>query len=297
MGWRHVLFASWPIEPDRLAERLPAGLEPDTYEGRAYLSVVPFTNVGVRPNPLPSAVGVRLPELNLRTYVRLAADPSKGADVTAERVENTTADGVGATDATADGDEHATTTENETDDTTAIGVENATTDGDVTRPSIDEGGAAARSAGGRGVYFFSLDADGAASVLGARVTHHLPYYLASISLSETDNGVRFRSRRRHPGAQPLSFRATYRPTGEQFAADPSSLAAFLTDRDRYYTATADGTLRTATVEHEPWPLYRAEATLATEEIFRANGFAAPDGEPVLLYSPSVETTASPNRPV
>lgn len=256
MGWRHVLFANWAIDPETLADHLPAGLEPDTYDGEAYLSVVPFTNVHVRPKPLPRAAGVALPELNLRTYVRLA-----------DRTTDTS-------DGGRDPDPTATT------DTAA-----------------DEGGAAARSAGGRGVYFFSLDADGLAGVIGARVTHDLPYYYAAIALSETDGVVRFRSRRRHPGARSAPFEGRYEPVGEQFHADPESLAAFLTDRDRYYTETPGGELRTADVRHEQWPLYRAEATLDADGLFRANGFRPPDDEPTLLYSPRVETTASSNRPV
>jgi len=69
MGWRHVLFANWLIAPEVLDAHLPSGLSVDTYDGDAWLSVVPFTNVDVRPTWVPDGWGVRLPELNLRTYV------------------------------------------------------------------------------------------------------------------------------------------------------------------------------------------------------------------------------------
>jgi translation initiation factor 2B subunit (eIF-2B alpha/beta/delta family) len=39
MGWRQVLFANWPVDPDVMDTHLPDGLEPDTYDGSAWLSV------------------------------------------------------------------------------------------------------------------------------------------------------------------------------------------------------------------------------------------------------------------
>ncbi|PSP68804.1 hypothetical protein BRC79_05335, partial [Halobacteriales archaeon QH_8_67_27] len=69
MGWRHLLFANWPVDPDVVDAHIPDRLTVDTYDGRAWLSVVPFTNVEVRPTGLPAWTGLNLPELNLRTYV------------------------------------------------------------------------------------------------------------------------------------------------------------------------------------------------------------------------------------
>jgi uncharacterized protein YqjF (DUF2071 family) len=76
MGWRHLLFENWPVDPAVMDRRLPDGLEPDEYDGSAWLSVVPFTNVAVRPRGVPEPLGVRLPELNLRTYVTRDGVPS-----------------------------------------------------------------------------------------------------------------------------------------------------------------------------------------------------------------------------
>lgn len=69
MGWRHVLFANWPVDPQFIEPHIPTGLTLDTYDGRAWLSVVPFTNIDVRPRIFPRGTGIPLPELNLRTYV------------------------------------------------------------------------------------------------------------------------------------------------------------------------------------------------------------------------------------
>ena len=73
--WNDLLFAHWPIPVDEMARLLPAGLEVDTFDGYAWVGVVPFWMDQVRTR----AVGERcitVPgtatfcELNLRTYVR-----------------------------------------------------------------------------------------------------------------------------------------------------------------------------------------------------------------------------------
>lgn len=69
MDWRHVLVASWPVAPEAVGDSLPPGLEPDTFDGDAYLSVVPFVMGDVRPRHVPRLVGSTFAELNLRTYV------------------------------------------------------------------------------------------------------------------------------------------------------------------------------------------------------------------------------------
>lgn len=73
--WRDLLFAHWPVRPEMVQSRLPAGLEADRYDGAAWLGVVPFTMDRVRSRVAgPLALGVpgarAFPELNLRTYVR-----------------------------------------------------------------------------------------------------------------------------------------------------------------------------------------------------------------------------------
>jgi len=69
MEWRHLLFENWPVDADTVAAHLPASLRVDEHDGSAWLSVVPFANRAVRPKGVPGALGVDLPELNLRTYV------------------------------------------------------------------------------------------------------------------------------------------------------------------------------------------------------------------------------------
>ncbi|MBW3573566.1 MAG: DUF2071 domain-containing protein [Actinobacteria bacterium] len=70
-SWRHVTFLHWPFPPEVVASRLPAGLEPDLWEGQAWVSITPFLVQGFRFPPLPALPSLsRFPETNLRTYVR-----------------------------------------------------------------------------------------------------------------------------------------------------------------------------------------------------------------------------------
>ena len=69
MEWRDVLFASYPVDPALVEAHTPDRFDVDTFEGSAYLSVVPFVIGDIRPKGLPAAVGLTTPELNLRTYV------------------------------------------------------------------------------------------------------------------------------------------------------------------------------------------------------------------------------------
>lgn len=238
-GWRHLCFANWPVDEAVLDAHLPDAFAVDTFDGTGWLTVVPFTNVETRPRGLPPWAGVRLPELNLRSYV--------------------TVDG---------GTDHA--------------------------PEESSGGETPRD-GEPGVYFHSLDADGLAAVLGARLTHALPYYYADVDFSWADGRVRFESRRRHPGARPARFAGSYRPTGEAFTPEPGTRAHFLTERRRLYTQGQDGTVRYTDVDHPRWTLYPAEWSVAANTLFEANGFARPEGDPVLYYSPGVDVVTGPSQ--
>lgn len=69
--WNDLLFAHWPVPAREIERLLPAGLAADTFEGRAWLGVVPFTMDQIQLRGLPRLPGAnRFAELNLRTYVR-----------------------------------------------------------------------------------------------------------------------------------------------------------------------------------------------------------------------------------
>jgi uncharacterized protein YqjF (DUF2071 family) len=70
MTWQHLLFAHWPVAADALRPLVPPTLELDTFEGRAWVGVIPFSMTGVRPRLVPPLPWVsRFLELNVRTYV------------------------------------------------------------------------------------------------------------------------------------------------------------------------------------------------------------------------------------
>lgn len=68
--WNDLLFAHWPVPAAEIAPLIPPGLAVDTFDGSAWVGVVPFWMDQVRARALPTVVGLRrFPELNLRTYV------------------------------------------------------------------------------------------------------------------------------------------------------------------------------------------------------------------------------------
>jgi uncharacterized protein len=78
--WHDLLFAHWPVPAAKLRAALspdPAtGLALDTFDGAAWVGVVPFRMSGVRPRGLPPLPRLSaFPELNVRTYVTLGDRP------------------------------------------------------------------------------------------------------------------------------------------------------------------------------------------------------------------------------
>ncbi len=224
MTWEDLLFAHWRVDPAVVEEHLPEGLTVATYEGDAYLGVVPFvmSSIGPRLAPLDISFG----ELNLRTYVRETADGS--------------------------------------------------------------------GAGPRGVYFFNLDADDRLGVAVARSVFQLPYYRAAMTVDAAGERVAFRSQRPDGSA---SFAAAYGPEGDAFVPEAGSLGAFLVENYRFYTADDRGGIWYGDIDHEPWELAPATADFVTNELFAANGFDHPAGEPLLHYSPRIAVTAGAPRRV
>ena len=68
--WLDLLFLHWSVPAESLQALLPPGLALDTFEGRAYIGLVPFTMRGVRPAFLPAIAPLsNFAEVNVRTYV------------------------------------------------------------------------------------------------------------------------------------------------------------------------------------------------------------------------------------
>lgn len=77
--WRDVLFLHWPVEEEEmeLRERMPPGLEIDTFDGQSWVSFVGFRLQGVRFLGWPALpLCSQMLELNFRTYVRYCGEPA-----------------------------------------------------------------------------------------------------------------------------------------------------------------------------------------------------------------------------
>jgi uncharacterized protein YqjF (DUF2071 family) len=221
--WRTLAFLHWETPAAAVQALLPEGLEVDTFEGRAYVGVVPFTMRDVSPWWSPSVPGVsNFHELNVRTYVHVGGRP--------------------------------------------------------------------------GVWFFSLDAESSIAVIAARTGWHLPYFRASMDLSESDGEVRYRSRRLWPGPKPADLDVRYRVGDPLGDAVPGSFEHFLAERYLLF-ATNGAVLRSGQVHHRPYPLHRAEVIEVRESVVAAAGLPATSGPPHVLWSPGVDVDVFALRPI
>src|SRR5437763_247674 len=153
------------------------------------------------------------------------------------------------------------------------------------------------TAGGKtGIWFFSLDASSQLAVEAARRTYKLPYFRARISADRRDGWIEFDCSRADSRSAPHVFSAHYRPSGDELAAQPGSLEAFLTERYCLYAVDDRGRLHRAEIHHSPWPLRPAEArielnTMAPERI------ELPDEQPLLHFAALHDVVIRPLRPV
>jgi uncharacterized protein YqjF (DUF2071 family) len=209
MQWHDLLFMHWPLPPEALRPLIPPALPLDTFEGYAWLGVVPFVMRGVRPHFGPALPGLSaFPELNVRTYVTVDGKP--------------------------------------------------------------------------GVWFFSLDAANPLAVRGARLAFHLPYYDARMHAAWDGEEVLYASTRMHPQAPSAALALRYHPTGPVYQATPGSIDHWLTHRLCLYAADWQGHVWRAEIDHRPWPLQLAEATIALNTMADPLRLSLP-GPPTLLH--------------
>lgn len=76
MNWHDLLFMHWRVDAAFLRNLIPEQVEIDTFDGSAWIGVVPFRMTGVAPRFVPNIpLMSSFPELNVRTYVTVDGKP------------------------------------------------------------------------------------------------------------------------------------------------------------------------------------------------------------------------------
>lgn len=74
--WLDLTFLHWEVPVEVLRPFVPSQLSIDTFEGKAYIAVVPFTMRGIRLAAIPPVPGTHsFHETNVRTYVKYGDKP------------------------------------------------------------------------------------------------------------------------------------------------------------------------------------------------------------------------------
>ncbi|MBU6241997.1 MAG: DUF2071 domain-containing protein [Acidobacteria bacterium] len=208
--WRDLAYIHWRYDPAVVQGLLPPGLEVDTFDGMAWVGLIPFSMRGIGVPRLPAVPYFgSFPEINVRTYVRRDGIP--------------------------------------------------------------------------GVWFFSLDVNRLIPAVVARTTYLLPYCWGRASNRIEGGVLRSDVERRWP----VRARShTVVRIGEPID-EPDDLSVFLSARWGLYSRGVFGGLMYAPVDHEPWPLQRAELESIDQNVVQAAGLPAPDGDPHVMFSPGV----------
>jgi uncharacterized protein YqjF (DUF2071 family) len=132
-----------------------------------------------------------------------------------------------------------------------------------------------------GIYFLSLDAASKAAVHAARTAYRVPYFHADIEAEQHDARVHYRSERRNgPSA---AFEAEYEPLGATFNAEPGTFDYWCTERYCLYTLDEQQRIQRGEIQHPPWPLQQASASIARNTMTQPYGIEL-EGDPVLHYA-------------
>ncbi|MGI8681838.1 MAG: YqjF family protein, partial [Mycobacteriales bacterium] len=142
-----------------------------------------------------------------------------------------------------------------------------------------------------GLWFLSLDATSLPTVLGGRAAFGVPYHWAAMSV-ERGETVCYRSRRRYRPAAGSDLAIA--PGTTYASTELSRFDHFLTGRWRAYGALP-GLLTRTSVEHQPWPLRRADVRRLDQTLTAVAGLPDPTGEPVVHYSRGVDVRLAAPR--
>lgn len=273
MTWEDVLFLHWPVPPEALAGFIPPPLRLDTFDGQAWLGVVPFRMSGIHLRGLPPIPGTAaFPEINVRTYAVapdgrtgvwfFSLDATSRLAVRAARVwfglpyfdARIRIEPVAASRAGAAADARIVIPANEAG--SAVGAGEAVNEGGES----DVGDAGADSLGDRAAY-------------------------------------RFTSTRTHRGAPPAAFAGTYRSTGPVAPAARGTLDHWLTERYALFAVDRRGRVGCGEIHHKPWPLQPATANVAANTMAEPIGLVLPAPAPLAHFARRLDVVAWTVRPL
>lgn len=161
-----------------------------------------------------------------------------------------------------------------------------------------------------GVWFFSLDAANSLAVWGAQTFYNLPYFNATMSLTQKGNAIDYSSVRTDArtysqffAAEAEAFsadfesiqfqdlpqaklEASWKPGEPLPPAQPGSIEFFLTERYCLYSYRRRKLYRSR-IFHDPWPLRAASVDSCQSTMLESLGIAQPQGEPLLHYAESI----------
>lgn len=134
----------------------------------------------------------------------------------------------------------------------------------------------------RGVYFFSLDADHAPSVWGARTLYGLPYFRAKMKYSNKGGAISYSSRRLGSGA-PAEFEAEYEAIEPAQESHLDSLPYFLTER-YCLLISQNGVVHRTDIHHAPWQLAPARVNILKNTMCQPLGISLDGAPDSVLYA-------------
>ena len=68
--WENLIIITYKIDPALLIPHIPSGLEPDTIDGSAFVSLAAFNFADTKVKGIKVPFNVNFPEINLRFYVK-----------------------------------------------------------------------------------------------------------------------------------------------------------------------------------------------------------------------------------
>ena len=257
-NWNDLLFLHWQAPAEMLRPLVPANLEIDTFEGRAYVGLVPFSMTGVRPiwsPPVPLLSNFH--ETNVRTYVHFrGANPGvwffslDAANAIAVRIAR----------ALWKLPYHFANMRLAHVQTANVALTAASAKDPVAND--EEPGKTTGKSGAVG----------------------------------SSTCIDYSTRRLWPGPLPAACSVRYEPTGSIAAAAPGTIEHFLVERYILYAGDNER-LFSGRVNHPPYPLQSATVHSLTENLLAAAGIIRGDRPPLAHYAHGVHVRVFPLRPV